>query len=97
MCHFALPRPSGIQPNPECLDPRYAEDCLTLFQRSIARYKTRIGAYEAKIFGGGNLYSGRSNRYIDEPTNFPIGDKNAAAAFQLLMDAGAKGSYRSYG
>lgn len=88
MCHFALPRPSARPPHTRP-DPRYAEDCIELFQRSIARRRTRIQEYEVKVFGGGNLYEGVACRCLDAGERQSIGDKNAAAAFNLLMATGA--------
>ncbi|MCB1849769.1 MAG: chemotaxis protein CheD [Gammaproteobacteria bacterium] len=88
MCHFALARPDGGKPGSR-LDPRYAEDCIELFRRSAARHRTKISQYEAKIFGGGNMYEKYPNPALDTVEKQPIGEKNAAAAFSLLMNEGA--------
>lgn len=88
MCHFALARPNGRPPGSR-LDPRYAEDCIELFKRSVARNRTRLTDYEVKIFGGGNMYEKYPVPDLDEVERQPIGEKNAAAAFSLLMNEGA--------
>lgn len=89
MCHFALPRHDG-QADMARPDPRYAEDCVELFKRSCARNNTRIGEYQTKVFGGGNMYDKFPMRELEEVERQPIGEKNAAAAFNLLMAEGAE-------
>jgi chemotaxis protein CheD len=62
---------------------------MLLFERSVKRLHTNISDYQAKIFGGGNMYDKVSASQSDDVQNQPIGDKNAAIAFRLLMEAGA--------
>ena len=88
MCHFALARPDGRPPG-SALDPRYAEDCIELFKRSVAKNRTKLNDYQVKVFGGGNMYEKFPGIAIDEIEKQPIGEKNAAAAFTLLMNEGA--------
>lgn len=87
MCHFALARPDNNPPG-ERFDPRYAEDCLELFKRSAAKNRTKITDYEVKIFGGGNMYDRYPDPDLDDIEKQPIGEKNATAAFNLLMNEG---------
>jgi len=85
MCHFTLPeRPNGRSEDRE-LDGRYADEVMTLFQRAAAKHQTRLGEYQAKIFGGGNMI-----RRNGDDINNSIGTKNAAAAMQLLMGEGVE-------
>lgn len=85
ICHFALPK----NPNKsQGLNPRYADDCLALFQRSCKIRNTRFQDYEAKVFGG----SDTNTRYpldIEDSERRPMGEKNSSAAFELLLAAGA--------
>ena len=87
MCHFALARPNGIPPG-SVLDPRYAEDCIALFKRSVERKGTQLKDYQVKIFGGGNMYDKYPDPTLDPVEKLPIGEKNTAAAFTLLMNEG---------
>lgn len=85
MCHFALPRNPNKSHTP---NPRYAEDCLELFQRSCQARGTRIQEYEAKIFGGSDVNTVYP-REMDTTERQPVGEKNSRAAFELLLNAGA--------
>ena len=89
MCHFALASPEGRSLGSK-LDPRYAEDCIKLFKRSVGRNGTQLKSYHIKIFGGGNMYNKHPYQGLDEIENQPIGDKNVAAAATLLMDEGVE-------
>lgn len=85
MCHFALPQNPHKSSVP---NPRYAEDCLELFQRSCKTRGTRIQEYEAKIFGGSDVTTVYPQE-IDKTERQPVGEKNSRAAFELLTSAGA--------
>lgn len=87
ICHFAIPsRPAGT-PGP--LSARYGDDCLELFRRSAEERGTRLVEYEARIFGGGDMLAGhRAPRELDSVQRQPVGDANAARAFELLMAEG---------
>ncbi|BFM05772.1 chemotaxis protein CheD [Halioxenophilus aromaticivorans] len=97
MCHFALPERTSngtgigngigtIAAQPRKLDPRYAEDCIALFLRSVRRNNTDITEYEAKIFGGGNMYEKYPSVDIGMVERLPVGEKNTLAAFTLLTE-----------
>lgn len=88
MCHYALPfNPS--RSNKHKLDSRYADDCMELFKRSAARFRTHPKDYQAKIFGGGNMYERCPNARMDGAERQRVGEINAQAAFELLSTAGA--------
>jgi len=87
MCHFALARPIERASGTE-LDPRYAEDCIELFKRSVDRKGTQLKSYHIKIFGGGNMYNKKPFSGLDAIENQPVGEKNVAAAANLLMAEG---------
>ena len=84
MCHYALPFNPSPQSKP---NPRYGDDCMTLFEKSCERFNTKIWEYEAKVFGGSDLITRYPNA-IGENERKPIGDKNSLAAFEMLMKAG---------
>jgi chemotaxis protein CheD len=87
MCHFALGRPDGRPPG-SALDPRYAEDCIELFKRSVAKKRTRLKDYHVKIFGGGNMYEKFPDPELDDDEKQPVGGRNSIAAFTLIMNEG---------
>ncbi len=58
---------------------------MKLFKKSVAKHKTHITEYQAKIFGGGNMM-----RSVGDNLDDTIGTKNAAAAMQLLMQEGVE-------
>ena len=83
MCHFALPV-RNEEPDDK-LNPRYGSDCFGLFQRSAARYQTPLRAFEAKIFGGGNILKHNTPNAFESVQKTPVGDKNVQVAFEFLM------------
>ncbi len=81
MCHFVLPsRPKGDARGAE-LNGRYGDEAVELFDMALKLHQTEYAQYQAKIFGGANMFSKKSNS--DETL---IGEKNSAAAMRLLMD-----------
>ncbi|CAG9000375.1 MAG: Chemoreceptor glutamine deamidase CheD [Candidatus Celerinatantimonas neptuna] len=88
ICHFALPEhPNGVTGK---LDARYGDHCIELFRHFANGRHTELSEYQAKIFGGGNLLSqfkppfdwSESDAQLER---ISVGEKNAAAAFSLLM------------
>jgi chemotaxis protein CheD len=56
MCHFMLPStPNRI--DPQKLNGKYAEDATKMFLKEINSAGTLPSEYQAKIFGGGNMFS----------------------------------------
>lgn len=59
MCHYMLAeRPmkrDGLPAAP--LDGRYAGEAFALFLEQVAAAGTRPGEYQAKLFGGGNMFA----------------------------------------
>lgn len=105
MCHFALPhRPENLESDKP--NPRYADDCLLLFDHLVRKRGTLLKEYEGRIFGGGDMLSALSSSRaarLEAEQITPVGDANAAIAFELLTrynvhiqeaDVGEKG-YRS--
>ena len=82
MCHYALPYDPFKSDN--ILNPRFGDECMQLFKRSIIRSGTVISDYHVKIFGGGNMYEKVPNNHIDSVQQLPVGEKNVAGAYQML-------------
>jgi len=60
MCHYMLPT-SPFRQNPLQLDGKYAEDAMKFFLQEIKAAGTLPCEYQAKIFGGGNMFSTITN------------------------------------
>jgi chemotaxis protein CheD len=81
MCHFVLPfRPKNEVKRPD-LDGRYGEEAMQMFDMAIKLHQTDYRQYQAKIFGGANVFGKNSD--LSEAL---IGEKNAEKAIQLLMN-----------
>ncbi|MEX1057900.1 MAG: chemotaxis protein CheD [Natronospirillum sp.] len=78
MCHYMLP---GIGRFPEELNGRYADDAVRLLLADIQQRGHNAVEYEAKAFGGGNMFG---------PTlpDTSVADRNVDAARQLLRHYG---------
>ena len=79
MCHFLLAsRPLGASGR---LDARYAEDAIVLMLRGLQRYGAQRDEYQAKLFGGGNMFphSGRDGEAR-------VGERNGLAARRLIQE-----------
>lgn len=83
MCHFMLPsRPRLPRQAP---DGRYANEAFELFDRAIARHGTQAADYQAKLFGGGNMFP----RQQMVPAH-DIGRKNIESGRSLLQQRGIR-------
>lgn len=76
MCHYMMgERPRrGDAP----LDGRYASDAFTLFLQNFARTGTHPHEYQAKLFGGGNMFSN------DQGKSPEIGTRNIECGKHFL-------------
>jgi chemotaxis protein CheD len=59
MCHYMLaePRVKLMRLSHATLDGRYADDAFALFLQHMTKAGTRPREYQAKLFGGGNMFS----------------------------------------
>ena len=81
MCHFMLPRrPRAIGAAP---DGHYADEAFALFDRAIARCLPGPAEFEAKLFGGGNMFPGSGDGLAAG-----IGARNIDTARRLLAGRG---------
>lgn len=81
MCHFVLPgrdRQEGGKP-----DGRYGDEAMKLFMAALARFNTRPGEYQAKLFGGGNMFSDLAGNKAEG-----VAQRNAEAGVALLQRNG---------
>ena len=81
MSHFLLasrPKHGGAP-----LDGRYGEEVVELMLQALEHKGIRVQECEAKIFGGGNMFPGRSY-----PQAVEIGRRNGEAARELLRQRG---------
>ena len=76
MCHFMLPSRSGKHRQ---LDGRFATEAFAMFDQAIAKTGTTHEQYQAKLFGGGDMFPGSG-------FNLNVGAKNIAMAHQLLKE-----------
>ena len=95
MCHYMLPHRLNRRKD-EPLDGRYADESLEMFAREIRRKNTRPADYQAKIFGGGRMFTmpAKAGRHVDiSERNVQIGRKLVArAGFNLISeDLGGSG------
>lgn len=79
MCHYLLPSRTRRDSMP--LDGRYANEAIQLFDQAIQRTGLAPREFEAKVFGGGNMFNAQSTR-----PQFDIGARNVEIALQMLME-----------
>lgn len=81
MCHFMLPGRAHYEL--DSLDGRYAVEAFHLFDRAIARIPARPGEFQAKLFGGGNMF-----RQSEEWLGSNVARRNIDIARLLLNERG---------
>lgn len=80
MCHILLHgRRRG---DGEALDPRYADETIELFVRELRRHGLAPGECQAKLFGGGRMFSGQLLGPLE------IGRRNIEATRSALAEHG---------
>lgn len=81
MCHYLLAErpPRQHHAGPGGLDGRYAEEAFALFLRQVAAAGTRPGEYQAKLFGGGNMFAVKGGSAV-----IGVGTRNIARGRELL-------------
>lgn len=82
MSHFLLPTRGSRAPGDEP-DGRYADEALTLIVRELGGAGVPLVQCEAKVFGGGNMFPGRS-----QAGSMLVGQRNGEAALALLAARG---------
>lgn len=79
MCHVVSPK--RPQQRDGTLDGRYADEAFALFDEAIARAGCRHAEFQAKLFGGGDMFPGAV-------IGLGVGERNIAAARELLRSRG---------
>lgn len=82
MCHYMLPDGSR---RGKRRDGRYAEEAISLLRDQVVLYRTLPHEYEAKLFGGGNMFNLPSSSNRECTT---VSDRNIAIARQLMARYG---------
>lgn len=82
MCHYMLPdgRRNGMR-----RDGRYAEEAISLLRDQIDIHRTLPHEYEAKLFGGGNMFAFTPIRNGGAAT---VSDRNIVVARELMVRYG---------
>jgi len=97
MCHYMLTErnPQNSRPANVALDGRYASEAFALFLQHVEAAGTRPGEYQAKLFGGANMFSGGSTGKMDiGPRNIDYGRQLLAAKNITLIAEHVGGSGR---
>lgn len=82
MCHYMLP--GCVESSKVPRDGRYAEEAISLLREQIERNNTQPHEYEAKLFGGGNMFPPSHLR----SDILPVSDRNIAVARELMTRHG---------
>lgn len=84
MCHYLLPRREAgdrYAPN-DALDGRYGDEAIELLRAAVERAGAPLAEYEARVFGGANMFSAFGKSALD------IGLRNADQARSALAQLG---------
>lgn len=83
MCHYmmdARPRPGDT-----ALDGRYANEAFSLFLQNFMRTGTQPHEYQAKLFGGGNMFNAEGLRKSENIRGPEIGARNIECGKKFLL------------
>jgi chemotaxis protein CheD len=85
MCHYVLPTRQPTQPTQRPAKPegRYAEEAIAIFLRELHTWSTQPSEYEAKLFGGGNMFPDQRR----QPA-LNVSDRNIEAGRAILLQHG---------
>lgn len=81
MCHFMLP--GRDRAATAGLDGRYADEAMKMFSGEIRKAGTHPSEYQAKLFGGGNMF-----KTLGERRAVDVAVRNVEMARRLLNDGG---------
>lgn len=97
MCHYMLTErnPHRASAAGAALDGRYASEAFALFLQHVEAAGTHPREYQAKLFGGGNMFDGGVSGKMDiGPRNIEYGRRLLAANNIALMAEHVGGSGR---
>jgi chemotaxis protein CheD len=78
MCHYMLPS-RGVIPEGADYDGRYADEAMLLFLRQVNRLGLKPTDFQAKLFGGSNMFPD-----ICQRGELNVGERNIEIGHQLL-------------
>lgn len=79
MCHFMLPS-RGVIPEGAGYDGRYGDEAMLLLVKHIWNLGADPGEFQAKVFGGANMFPLQCQR-----AEMNVGDRNIEMALTLLQ------------
>lgn len=79
MCHFMLPS-RGVIPEGAGYDGRYGDEAMLLLMRKIWNLGADPAEFQAKVFGGANMFQLQCQR-----VEMNVGDRNIEMALTLLQ------------
>lgn len=97
MCHYMLTERNAqnVRPANVPLDGRYAFEAFALFLQHVEAAGTRPSEYQAKLFGGSNMFDGGTSGKMDiGPRNIQYGRQLLASKNIALMAEHVGGSGR---
>jgi chemotaxis protein CheD len=85
MCHFMLPTRGGSPKPAGARDGNYGDEAMALLLEKIAACGTQLQEYEAKLFGGGNMFAGCNMTCL-----LDVGQRNIESAHRMLGHHGVQ-------
>ena len=93
MCHYMMTERNRAPDS--ALDGRYATEAFELFLQHVEQAGTRASEYQAKLFGGANMFTGGKSGTMDiGPRNIEHGRKLLASKNIALVAEHVAGSGR---
>lgn len=93
MCHFMLTE--RARPKDAALDGRFGSEAFELFLQHVEAAGTRPSEYQAKLFGGSNMFSGRPGSRMEiGPRNVDYGRQWLASRYITSVAEHVGGSGR---
>jgi len=85
MCHFLLPSRGGMAGDARPRDGHYGDEAMDLLLGKIAASGTQVQEYQAKLFGGGNMFA-----QMNKACLLDVGERNIESAHRMLGHHGIK-------
>ncbi|MGA8008970.1 MAG: chemotaxis protein CheD [Thiomonas sp.] len=87
LCHYMLPSRGTRHGAHRALDGRYADEAMLLFLRDMRAAGTRPEDYEAKLFGGGSMFTQHAHT---RPGSIDVPYKNVLRGRELVHQHGLR-------
>ena len=92
MCHYMMTERSRLPDS--ALDGRYASEAFDLFLQHVAAAGTRPCEYQAKLFGGANMFTGSAGKMDIGQRNLELGRSLLSSKHIALIAEHVAGSGR---